>query len=368
MSDALVIYGATGYTGRAITRTAVARGLNVTVAGRDANKLRHLAAEFGVAWQALNLQDTEGLIQLFSGACAVLNVAGPFAETAVPVAQACLTAGVHYLDVSGELPSYRALGELNDQAVARNLLMLPGAAFVVAPSDCLALYLKDKVPNAKRLFLGMSAVDSFSRGTLQAMVRMIARTVVVRRNHRLTGVHVGRLERLFDFGNGARKCAAVSWADVFSAYHSTGIPNIEAYVEADALRAMIYQVHAELAPILRTQPVQSIVAAVTRLWPQTPGNRHEVTRVITATVEDPSRQSHTASLALPDGYVITPPIAVELAARVLDGDWAPGLRTPAQLYGVELLDSFDQIVLHDGVVPPVGQTVSSTQTNRAWPV
>src|SRR5204862_5178730 len=54
----------------------------------------------------------------------------------------------------------------------------------------------------------------------------------------LTTIPEGLLDYTFDFGNGPRPGTCVSWGDVVTAYHTTGIPNVEVYFEAtQAVRA-----------------------------------------------------------------------------------------------------------------------------------
>src|SRR3954451_6133154 len=102
MTD-LLIYGATGYIGALIAREAVARGRRPILAGRTAAAVAALANELGLGHRAFALDDPAAVAAGLRGVAAVLNGAGPFARTAGPLAAACLAAGVHYLDITGEI-------------------------------------------------------------------------------------------------------------------------------------------------------------------------------------------------------------------------------------------------------------------------
>jgi short subunit dehydrogenase-like uncharacterized protein len=109
MSSRLVVYGATGFVGGYIARTAVRSGLPTILAGRDPVKLDPLAAELGAERRAFGLANPAAIDRALGGAAVVLNCAGAFSRTAEALAGACLRAGVHYLDITGEIPVFEAL-------------------------------------------------------------------------------------------------------------------------------------------------------------------------------------------------------------------------------------------------------------------
>ena len=153
MSSKLLVYGATGFVGGHIARTAAGSGLPTILAGRDPARLDSLAAEIGVERRAFGLADAGATARVLKGATVVLNCAGPFKRTAGPLAGACLSAGVPYLDITGEIPVFEALQAKDAEAKARGVMLLPGVGFDVAATDCLALHLKRRLPCLRRLHL-----------------------------------------------------------------------------------------------------------------------------------------------------------------------------------------------------------------------
>jgi short subunit dehydrogenase-like uncharacterized protein len=94
MSDFL-IYGASGYAGGLIAREAARRSMRLIVAGRNGELIGRLAAELNCPARAFALGPSNATAPHLAGVRAVLNCAGPFAETAAPMIEACLAARVH---------------------------------------------------------------------------------------------------------------------------------------------------------------------------------------------------------------------------------------------------------------------------------
>jgi short subunit dehydrogenase-like uncharacterized protein len=98
-----MLYGAAGYTGALIAQHAHDHGHRPVLAGRSAPAVAMLAEQLGQQHRAVALDDPAALTAALAGVRLVLNAAGPFLHTAAPLAEACLAAGVHYLDIGNEL-------------------------------------------------------------------------------------------------------------------------------------------------------------------------------------------------------------------------------------------------------------------------
>ena len=109
MSDKpVVVYGASGYTGRLICEFLRELGVPFVAAGRDENKLKvamdsHVPGIETADFQIRTVEHSvEALTDLFTGASVVLNTVGPFSKWGPPVVEAALAAGAHYTDTTGE--------------------------------------------------------------------------------------------------------------------------------------------------------------------------------------------------------------------------------------------------------------------------
>jgi short subunit dehydrogenase-like uncharacterized protein len=335
----LLIYGSTGFTGRLIAQRAVEIGLDPVLAGRDEDRVRGQAELLGTSWRPLGLDSIEALTDALSDIGAVLHAAGPFVDTAPPMLEACLRSGTHYLDVSGELPVFREAFGRDQEAARAGVMLMPGAAWSVAASDCLAAHVARRLPGAKYLRLGMTESRLYSRGTARSAFGLVSSEVVIRRNGRLTRVSTGRLERDFDYGEGERRSMALSWPDAFSAYHTTGIPNIEAYMEAGAAARFLAPLTARIGQALQLPVLAPLLRASASLLPEGPAEeaRKAAKPVIVAEAEDAWRRVARARLRTADGYDFTALAAVAIAERVIRGELEPGYQTPARVYGADFV-------------------------------
>ena len=138
ISKGVAVVGATGHTGQFVVHEALRRGLSVVAVGRSAARLDETIPE-AVPRRVAELDDPVRLEQAFAGCAVVINCAGPFLDTAAPVAQAALWAGCHYIDVTAEQPSAQAsFAELDAPARAAGRVVIPAAAFYGGLADLLA--------------------------------------------------------------------------------------------------------------------------------------------------------------------------------------------------------------------------------------
>ena len=229
---AFLIYGANGYTGELIAREAKARGLSPILAGRRADAIGALANELGFEHKVFALDDTSIVAEHLKGIDVVIHCAGPFSATSAQMIDACLKAGTHYTDISGEMDvfEYAHSADTNHQAILANIVVCPGVGFDVIPTDCVAARLKQEMPDATHLSLGFSSKSSLSPGTAKTSIEGLGTGTRVRVNGSIQSVALRT--RQVDFGEGNVQTAAIGWGDVSTAFHTTGIPNIDVYIPA----------------------------------------------------------------------------------------------------------------------------------------
>jgi len=126
-SQTWMLYGAAGYTGTLIAHYAHERGHRPLLAGRNGSAITALAERLDMPHRVLVLDDPTVLRSALAEVDLVLNAAGPFLHTAAPLAQACLAAGVHYLDIGNELQVFRTLYDLDQRARRAGVTIIPGA-------------------------------------------------------------------------------------------------------------------------------------------------------------------------------------------------------------------------------------------------
>jgi hypothetical protein len=111
-------------------------------------KLKAVAEPLGFQHRVFDLSDRVKLEAALKEVDAVLHIAGPFSTTSKPMADACVRTRTHYLDITGEIDVFEALAARDMEAKKAGIMLLPGVGFDVVPSDCLALHLKQRMPDA----------------------------------------------------------------------------------------------------------------------------------------------------------------------------------------------------------------------------
>lgn len=342
----ILLYGAYGYTGELIIREAVAQGVPLILAGRDAAKLSAVAATTGFETRTFALDDPAALDRGLHGVGVVIHAAGPFARTAKPMVDACLRAGVHYTDITGEVEVFEALAARDAEAKAAGVMLMPGTGFDVVPSDCLAVHLARRLPDATRLGLAFAGLGGgISHGTATTMVENLHRGGAVRRGGKLVAVPTGDLTTTVDFGRGPKPALAIPWGDIATAFRSTGIPNIEVYVPMSRAAIVGAKLGGRLGGLLGSAPVQRFLKWQVARRPAGPSDaeRARGKSLFCGWVVDDDGNTATTRLTTPEGYTLTARTALAIALRVQDGDAPIGYQTPAMAYGADLILQFEGV-------------------------
>jgi short subunit dehydrogenase-like uncharacterized protein len=131
----VVVYGASGYTGRLICEYLRELGIPFIAAGRSKDRLvsameRNVPGIETADYEIAEVEhDTASLTKLFTGAQVVCNTVGPFARFGHEVVQACIAAGCHYTDSTGEQDwLIDAEEKYGAEMASRGLLLAPGVA------------------------------------------------------------------------------------------------------------------------------------------------------------------------------------------------------------------------------------------------
>lgn len=321
----LMIYGATGYTGRMAAEHAKTQGLPLVIAGRNPKQLAVLAKQLDVPYRVFTTDAP--IANALDGIDVLLNVAGPFAQTADPLMHACIKAGVDYLDITAEINVYRLAEQLGSEAAAAGVMLLPGVGWDVVPSDCLAMHVASRVQHPQSLRIALQVPGAMSRGSAKSVGAIIGAGVLARVDGQLVATPDAQPQPL-DFGAGPVLCAPLSFGDLVTAWHSTAIANI----------AMFVHISGEAFPegdlsLLPDGPTaEQRDAHRARAVAEATGIDGKVVRSVIETV---------------NGYTYTPLVAVEAARRVLSGERSEGFETPAHLFGVQFAASIGGTTVTD---------------------
>ncbi len=340
-----MIYGANGYTGRLIAHEAARRGLAPILAGRRAEAIAPLGAELGLETRVFDLEGD--VASSLEGLRLVLHCAGPFANTSAPMIEGCLARGAHYLDITGEIDVFEHAWRQDERARHADVLLCPGAGFDVVPTDCLAACLVRALPAATALVLAFEAGGGPSRGTALTGVAKLGQGGRVRKNGKLESVPMAWKTRDVPFAHGLRRAVTIPWGDVFTAWVSTGIPDVEVYLSMAPRTIARMRRMARLRPVLRWGWVQALLRK--RIDARGPGP-DEATRQRTGVevwgeVTSADGRRVNGTLSGPNGYDVTVAASLALVARVLGADVSGGYTTPSLLAGPDFATTLPGITL-----------------------
>lgn len=340
-----LIYGAYGYTGDLIARLAADEGAHPVLAGRDDDKVAALAHELGLEYRVFGLDDPAALDKGLAGIDVVLHCAGPFSRTSRKMTAACLRTNTHYLDITGEFVVFEACAAQGAAAAQAGVMLMPGVGFDVVPSDCLANHLKARLPQATSLTLAFRPVGGqSSHGTATTMVEGLGQPNFVRRDGKIVPVRLGKLSRQVDFGRGPKPCLSIPWGDISTAYHSTGIPNIEVYIGVSASTLKGAWLAGFAGPVMRSGLVRGIAQRRVEGAPAGPSDDVRASAFTLLWGEASAGDERVqARLKVPEGYTLTSRTAWDIAKRTLAGEAQPGFQTPAMVFGADYICGFEGV-------------------------
>ncbi len=337
MPENFLIYGANGYTGELIARFATERGMKPILAGRNAEKVAELAKKFNLDFRVFALEETEKLEAALRETAFVLHCAGPFSITSKPMVEACIRTGKHYLDITGEIAVFEAMAQLNERAKAANMMIMSGVGFDVVPSDCLAKHLKDRLPSATNLTLAFYGIGRMSHGTQATMMMNVGNGGAIRKNGEITSVPAAFKTREIDFGNVKKLGVTIPWGDVSTAFYTTDIPNIEVYTIVPPSALQLLKTSRYIGWLLATKPFQRFLQAKIPSGGPSDTERKQGKSLLWGEASDDTGNRVQARLQVVEGYTLTALAALNIAEKVLDGNFQIGYQTPAKCYGADLI-------------------------------
>jgi len=186
----IVVYGATGYTGKLIMKHLADQNLPFIAAARSKERLDEQCAlvpeleNADYEKVAIN-HDEASLTKLFEGKKIVYNVVGPFMQLGEPVVKAALNANCHYIDTTGETDWMIYLrNEYGQQFGDKSLLLAPASAYMWT-AGMVASELALETPGVDSLDVLYFADSATSTASTKSFLRMCTRPQYYLRNNDL---------------------------------------------------------------------------------------------------------------------------------------------------------------------------------------
>jgi short subunit dehydrogenase-like uncharacterized protein len=316
-STRVLVYGAAGHTGRFVVDELLRRGLTPVLAGRNAARLAGLPERYAALERAVvGLDDAALLRRALEGIGAVVNTAGPFLDTALPLARAAVAAGAHYLDVTAEQGAVQEVyRELDAPAREAGVAVVPAMAFYGGLADLLVTAALDGESEADGVEVGVG-LDRWwpTAGTRKTGTRNTATRLVIR-DGALTPLASPAPTGAWSFPAPLGDQAVVQ------------LPFSEVITIDRHLRV------GELRSYLTTASLEDLRDAATPPPTAVGDDGSSAQQFVVDVVVRRGSDTRRLTVSGRDIYAVTAPIVVEGVVRLLDGRHrGPGASAPGQVF------------------------------------
>jgi short subunit dehydrogenase-like uncharacterized protein len=351
---AIWVFGATGLSGRGVARELVDSGAEVVLVGRDQHKLSSVSESVGGSARTRVVADLAELIRQVhvEKPGVVVNAVGPYSATTLPLARACLAAGVHYLDQANELEPVRELLELDGEARRKGVTLVTGAGFGVLATEALVIELRNgHRPPARAMVAAVPAVQELGSSVLASAVDVIAHGGRRYREGQLVRCRIGAHHERIPIPDALpRDALAVPTGELEAARRASDAGDVIAYSSevpsGRAVRTVMPAVSALLAVRRIRSAAQRLIGRL-RLTP--PVKAGDVSWAY-ARLEWADGTRREAWLRTGEGYAFTAKVAALAAGQLAEESTPRGAFTPGALFGADLArQAGGEIVRRGGV-------------------
>jgi len=228
----ITVFGAYGHTGRFVVSQLRKRGWRAILSGRDADKLNAMASQHaGSEVRVASVDNPHSLDRAISGANAVINCAGPFLDTAVPIIEAAIRSGIHYLDVAAEQGAVLNVFErFADFSRSASVVIAPAMAFYGGLGDLMATTAMGEWDCADEICIAV-ALDSWkpTLGTRLTGQRNAGRRFIFSNNKLERADPPGR-SWIFPAPFGEQDVVPLSLAETITISHHLRTPEIRVFM------------------------------------------------------------------------------------------------------------------------------------------
>ncbi len=348
----VVLYGASGYTGKLTAWKLAERGIPFIAAGRDRARVEAEMAKVpelqGHDYQCVGVDhERASLASLFEGKQVVINIVGPFMQLGRPVVEAALQAGCHYFDTTGEADWMAMLKrEFGPAFAAKGLALCPANSYMWAEGN-IATEIALETPGIDSLDVVYLADSDVSVASTLSFLRMCTQPQYFLKDRALVQWPWARPYQVQPPGEHA-PLNALPWGGAGEPVWYHGDPRVSncrvltSFRDQDKFNAVVGLLHKFEQECRHLEPAAQEL--VTNAWGR------EVTQVEPQR-EDPRRnrcvlscegRGNTRSVSVVirgnSPYAQTGVFGAEAARRILRGQLlATGFVSPAQAFGARNL-------------------------------
>ena len=178
----VVVVGGYGTFGALVCRELAARGVALTIAGRDLAKAEGFARQLGSGHDgvAIDLRMPDSFRQVLQGRRVAVNCAGPFSLCDTKFLKACLSCGCHYADIADDRSYANLVCKSGPRFVAAGLAAVWGCSSLPGISGALAQQIRDRLnqrPKRVRVTLFIGNNNPKGRAAVASLVQGLGRPI-----------------------------------------------------------------------------------------------------------------------------------------------------------------------------------------------
>jgi short subunit dehydrogenase-like uncharacterized protein len=357
MTQKIILFGATGYTGHLVAQALVNRQLYPILCGRNKEKLDRLSRQLGTLETAIaDVNDETVLAGLLSKGDILISTVGPFVQYGHTAVRAAVRKGAVYIDSTGEPAFIQEVFEtFGPEAQSTGATLIPACGYDYVPGNCAAgITLNTSGPKAVRIDIGyyskkegrIAALD-MSQGT-QASLRMAMVTPSkVWQAGRLITETGGIRVRRFYIDSVPQAALTISSSEHFSLPKLfPSLQDINVYLGWFAKRTYTMQRAAILQSVLLKLPgYRSLASGILSMLPASKGKgpnarqrKENISHIIAEAFDAKDQLVACTELIGVDGYTFTANIIAWAAHMACLGKvLKTGATGPLEAFGLEAL-------------------------------
>jgi len=338
----VVVYAASGYTGRLVCESLTRLRIPFVAAGRSQARLEGVASEMRAKGADCEARAAEhsppALRDLFHGAQVVINISGPFSLLGREVVDAALVEGCHYLDSTGEqdfmLDVRRQYGDRFEKA---KRLVSPSAAFLWAPGTAATELCLETHPELDSFDVVYAPPSLQTVASLQSMIRTARRPGYSIVDGQLQLVPAARVQKLPIPGQKRRGALRIGAGEAASFLGDARVRRCETWFASDDLArfAPLFGVWSKLSKVVSGDMLDRWSdALVVRLKNDPPAEEPETGRFVVTVTGSGGGHSISATLNGTSPYLVTGFLCAMAAQSLLEGKAQHfGYRSLARAFG-----------------------------------
>ncbi len=347
----VILFGASGYTGRLTAAELGRRDVPLVLAGRSTARVEAVRDELGVVAHVATADagDPASVAALLGRGDVLVTTVGPFARVGRPAVQAAVSVGASYLDSTGEHSFLRWMQIQDEPARQNGATLVPAFGFDYVPGNLAAALAVEAaegdVSGVRVGYFGLGA--GISGGTRASALGMLLEPGYRWSDGRLRDEPVARRARTFDVSGRNRTGISVAGSEPLFLPRTFDLQEVEVYLGVPRVGDHASALSRLSIVLSGARRVPGVAAAARALFDRVPGStggpsaaaRARSRSYVVAEAVAPSGVPVARVLLVgPDPYDLTAALLAEGAARMLAGHTVTsggGVLGPVEVFGVD---------------------------------